>query len=144
MLARAVAPAILSLFTWLPLAHAGEQSISAGTEGQIEFNTPSDNIGCIYTAAGGTSTYEPQDGGPELSCSRVEPSYVTIILGPKGPATLIKNPGEQPCCSDVTRLAYGNSWSAGPFSCQSSNTGLACTATNGHGFFISKSKVTVK
>jgi len=144
MLARAVAPAILSVFACLPLAHAGEQSIPASAEGQIEFNTPSDNIGCIYTAAGGTSTYEPQDGGPELSCSRVEPSYVTIILGPKGPATLIKNPGEQPCCSDVTRLAYGNSWSAGPFSCQSSTKGLACTATNGHGFFISKAKVSVK
>lgn len=90
MLVRAAA--ILSLFAWLPLAHAAEQSIPAGDEGQIEFNTPSDNIGCIYTAKGGTSTYQPQDGGPELSCSRVEPSYVTIILGPKGPATLIKIP----------------------------------------------------
>ncbi|MER9892713.1 hypothetical protein NKJ40_11460 [Mesorhizobium sp. M0119] len=84
-------------------------------EGQIEFNTPSGNIGCIYTPKGGTSTYEPQDGGPELSCSRVEPSYVTIILGPKGPATLIKNPGEQGCCGDVAKLAYGNSWSKGRF-----------------------------
>ncbi|RUU64585.1 hypothetical protein EOD03_37370, partial [Mesorhizobium sp. M7A.T.Ca.TU.009.01.1.2] len=88
MLARAAA--ILSLFAWLPLvplAHAGAQSIPASAEGQIEFNTPSGNIGCIYTAKGGTGTYEPKDGGPELSCSRVEPSYVTIILGPKGPAT---------------------------------------------------------
>ena len=142
MLVRAAA--VLSLFAWLPLAHAAEQSIPAGPEGQIEFNTPSDNIGCIYTAKGGTSTYQPQDGGPELSCSRVEPSYVTIILGPKGPATLIKNPGEQPCCSDVTRLAYGNRWSEGPFSCESSTKGLTCTATNGHGFFISKAKATVK
>ena len=145
MLARAAA--ILSLFAWLPLvplAHAGGQSIPASAEGQIEFNTPSGNIGCIYTPKGGTGTYEPRDGGPELSCSRVEPSYVTIILGPKGPATLIKNPGEQGCCSDVDKLGYGNSWSAGPFSCQSSTKGLTCTATNGHGFFISKAKVTVK
>ncbi|RUU14401.1 hypothetical protein [Mesorhizobium sp.] len=145
MLARAAA--ILSLFAWLPLvplAHAGAQSIPASAEGQIEFNTPSGNIGCIYTPKGGTGTYEPKDGGPELSCSRVEPSYVTIILGPKGPATLIKNPGEQGCCSDVDKLGYGNSWSAGPFSCQSSTKGLTCTATNGHGFFISKAKATVK
>ena len=145
MLARAAA--ILSLFAWLPLvplAHAGEQSIPAGAEGQIEFNTPSGNIGCIYTPKGGTGTYEPRDGGPELSCSRVEPSYVTIILGPNGPATLIKNPGEQGCCSDVDKLGYGNNWSAGPFSCQSSTKGLTCTATNGHGFFISKAKATVK
>ncbi|RVA23183.1 hypothetical protein EN935_28505, partial [Mesorhizobium sp. M7D.F.Ca.US.004.03.1.1] len=85
MLARSAA--ILFLFAWLPLfasvplAHAAEQGIPASADGQIEFNTPSGNIGCIYTAKGGTSTYEPKDGGPELSCSRVEPSYVTIILG---------------------------------------------------------------
>ncbi|MBB6411238.1 hypothetical protein [Mesorhizobium sangaii] len=138
------AAATLVLLAWHPLAQAAEQNIPAGTEGQIEFNTPSGNIGCIYTPKGGTSTYEPQDGGPELSCSRVAPSYVTIILGPKGPATLIKSPGEQSCCSDATKLAYGKSWSAGPFSCESSTKGLTCTATNGHGFFISKAKVTVK
>lgn len=143
MPARAAVAAILALFTWLPVAHAAGQDIPASAEGQVEFNTPSGNIGCIYTPAGGTGTYEPQDGGPELSCSRVSPSYVTIILGPKGPATLIKNPGEQPCCGDVTRLAYGNSWSAGPFTCQSSTKGT-CIGINGHGFFISKAKVTVK
>ena len=144
MLARAAAPAILSLFAFLPLAHAGNQTIPASADGQIEFNTPSGNIGCIYTPKGGTSTYQPQDGGPELSCSRVEPSYVTVILGPNGPATQIKNPGEQGCCSDVAKLAYGNSWSKGPFTCQSSTKGLTCTGSNGHGFFVSKAKVTVK
>lgn len=81
---------------------------------------------------------------PELSCLRVEPSYVTVILGPKGPATLIKNPGEQGCCSDVTKLGYGNSWSRGPFSYQSSTKGLSCTGSNGHGFFLSKAKATAK
>ncbi|ESY22293.1 hypothetical protein X751_08965 [Mesorhizobium sp. LNJC395A00] len=144
MLARAAVPAMVTLFAWLPLAHAVSQTIPASAEGQIEFNGPSGNIGCIYTPKGGTSTYEPQDGGPELSCSRVEPSYVTVILGPNGPATLIKNPGEQGCCSDVAKLAYGNSWSKGPFTCQSSTKGLTCTGSNGHGFFLSKAKVTVK
>ncbi|TPM41948.1 hypothetical protein [Mesorhizobium sp. B2-3-4] len=144
MLTRSAVFIALSFLAWLPPAHAADQAIAESTGGQIEFNTPSDNIGCIYTPKGGTSTYEPQDGGPELSCSRVEPSYITIILGPKGPATLIKNPGEQSCCSDVAKLAYGNSWSAGPFSCQSSTKGLTCIGANGHGFFISKAKATVK
>ncbi|MER8802384.1 hypothetical protein [Mesorhizobium sp. M0207] len=144
MLARTLFVAMLAMFAWLPQTYAGSQTVPANAEGQIEFNTPSGNIGCIYTPNGGTSTYEPQDGGPELSCSRVEPSYVTVILGPKGPATLIKNPGEQGCCGDVTRLAYGNSWSKGPFSCQSSTKGLTCTGKHGHGFFVSKAKVTVK
>jgi hypothetical protein len=144
MFAREWSGAMLAAIVSLPLAHAAEQTIPASAEGQVEFNAPSGNIGCIYTPKGGTSTYEPQDGGPELSCSRVEPSYITVILGPKGPATLIKNPGEQGCCSDVAKLAYGNSWSKGPFTCESSTKGLTCTASNGHGFFVSKAKVTVR
>ena len=141
---RRLAAAIAILFAWLPQAHGANQTIPASAEGQIEFNTPSGNIGCIYTPQGGTSTYQPQDGGPELNCSRVEPSYITVILGPQGPATLIKNPGEQGCCGEVTKLRYGNRWSKGPFSCQSSTKGLSCTAGNGHGFFVSKARVTVK
>ncbi|MER9496418.1 hypothetical protein NKI86_32220, partial [Mesorhizobium sp. M0320] len=90
MLARTFFAAMLATFAWLPQTYAGSQTVPANAEGQVEFNTPSGNIGCIYTPKGGTSTYEPQDGGPELSCSRVEPSYITIILGPKRPATLIK------------------------------------------------------
>ncbi|RWA77012.1 MAG: hypothetical protein EOQ69_29695 [Mesorhizobium sp.] len=136
--------AMLAVFAWLPHALAGNQTIPANAEGQIEFNTPSGNIGCIYTPKGGTSTYQPQNGGPELSCSRVEPNYVTVILGPKGPATLIKNPGEQGCCGDVTKLGYGNSWGKGSFTCLSSTKGLTCTSSSGHGFFVSKAKVTVK
>jgi len=141
---RTISAALVASFLSLPAAFAANQTVPASAGGQIEFNTPSGNIGCIYTPKGGTSTYQPRDGGPELSCSRVEPSYVTVILGPKGSATLIKNPGEQGCCSDVTKLQYGNSWSKAPFSCQSSTKGLSCTGSNGHGFFLSKAKATAK
>ncbi|RRI03890.1 hypothetical protein EH240_09305 [Mesorhizobium tamadayense] len=144
MSARIFSAAMLAAFAWLPQAYAGNQTIPASAEGQVEFNTPSGKIGCIYTPKGGTGTYQPQDGGPELVCSRVEPSYVTVILGPKRPATLVKNPGEQGCCSDVTKLGYGNSWSKGPFTCLSSRKGLTCTSSSGHGFFVSRAKVTVK
>ena len=75
---------------------------------------------------------------------RIAGGGVLGILGPNGPATLIKDPGEQGCCSDIAKLAYGNSWSKGPFTCQSSTKGLTCTGSNGHGFFVSKAKVTVK
>jgi hypothetical protein len=37
------------------------------------------------------------------SNSRVEPSYISAILGPKGRAMPIKSPGEQACC-DVDKL----------------------------------------
>lgn len=144
MFARTFIAATFATFALLPQVHAAGQVIAPNAEGQVEFNTPSGNIGCLYTPKGGTSIYEPQDGGPELSCSRVEPSYITVILGPKGQATLIKNPGEQGCCGDAAKLAYGRSWSRGPFTCKSSTVGLSCTGANGHGFFVSKAKVTVK
>lgn len=136
--------AMVAAFVAPMVAAAADQHIPANSEGQIEFNSPSDNIGCIYTPEGGTSVYTPQDGGPEISCSRVEPRYVTVILGPKGKATKIENPGEQGCCSIVTRLEYGNTWSAGPFTCASRKTGLTCSSSNGHGFSMSRASVTVK
>ena len=49
MLARVAAPALVSLLLWLPQAVAGQQTIPASAEGQIEFNAPSGDIGCIYT-----------------------------------------------------------------------------------------------
>jgi len=61
---------------------------------QVTFCTPSGNIECIYTPVGGTSVYEPVDGGPELSCDRVSPRYVRVVLGPTGPATLFEDVGD--------------------------------------------------
>ncbi|WP_245442310.1 hypothetical protein [Mesorhizobium hawassense] len=63
MPARKIAAALLAVFIWPSAGHAGSQSIPASAEGQIEFNTPSGNIGCIYTPKGGTSTYQPETAG---------------------------------------------------------------------------------
>ena len=53
-------------------------------QGFTEFNMPSGNIGCFYVPAGGTDVYKTSDGGAELSCDRVEPSYVRVMLGSFG------------------------------------------------------------
>lgn len=55
---------------------------------QEVFMMPSGNIGCVYTPAGGTAVYQPQDGGPELACDIVAPRYVRATLGRSGAATL--------------------------------------------------------
>jgi hypothetical protein len=107
---------------------------------QIEFVLPSGNIGCIYTPEGGVPNYQPVDGGPELSCDRVEPEYVRIILGPQGNATLHKNVGDASCCSAGPVLAYGKRWKAGPFKCRSSTSGLDCRR-GAHGFFMSRARL---
>ena len=123
-------------------AMARDQVIPAEVEGQVEFITPSGNVGCTYTPKGGTATYQPTGDGPELICERVEPTYVTLVMGPGGLVKRINNPGEQGCCSDRPKLAYGNSWSSGPFRCSSAAAGLACNGPGGHGFFVSRNRIT--
>lgn len=131
-----------------PLAGAGAASPSSATimaepDGQVVFTTPSNNIGCTFTPAGGTAVYTPRDGGPELVCERVAPHYVTVIMGPKGAVQRIDNPGEQGCCSLDQVLAYGQEWSRGPFTCQSRKTGLTCRRNDGRGFSLSRAGVKV-
>lgn len=111
-------------------------------EKQIEFVLPSGNIGCIYTPKGGVAHYQPVDGGPELSCDRVEPEYVRIVLGPKGKAVLIRQVGDTSCCSAEPVLAYGEAWKAGPFSCQATSKGLDCKRGE-NGFVMSRSRLKV-
>ncbi len=133
---------VLALFPVIPTL-AGVQKLVAGPDGDIVFTTPSGNIGCHYVPAGGTATYETMDGGPELQCDRVEPRYVAVFLSQSRKASRTDDPGEQGCCSIEQTLDYGRSWSAGPFTCLSARNGLTCSSLSGHGFFISKAKITV-
>jgi hypothetical protein len=113
-------------------------------EGQVEFSAPSGNIGCVFTPAGGTSFYQPAGGGPELSCDRVAPTYVRVIMEPAGPPLRFPNPGDQGCCGATNILGYGKTWSAGPFSCTSSTRGMSCMRADGRGFKLSKSDVALR
>ncbi|MDO9415129.1 hypothetical protein [Pararhizobium sp.] len=114
---------------------------SAGSGVQEEFTLPSGNIGCIYTPQGGTEVYQPEDGGPELACDRVEPQYVRVTLGASGAATINRDVGDPSCCSLGTVLDYGQVWKAGPFSCSSTRKGLACERRDGHSMFLSRARL---
>ncbi len=141
---RSAAVVVMSLLALLAVsqAMAKEQSFAPSANGQIEFSMPSGNIGCIYTPKGGTDTYEPAGGGPELSCDRIEPSYVNVRLGPTGKAILTENPGEQSCCGADNVFAYGNTAHLGTFLCTASTAGLTCeTADKRHGFCVAKSRM---
>ncbi len=131
---------VAMLMAALP-AHAKEQKFTPEDDGQISFVMPSGNIGCIYTPRGGTETYEPVNGGPEISCDRIAPSYVNITLGPKSAAVLIKNPGEQGCCGGDNVFAYGNTATFDGFVCSSSDAGLICeTPDKKHGLCLSRTR----
>lgn len=116
--------------------------LAVHAEEQVEFVLPSGNIGCIYTPKGGTGVYQPVDGGPELLCDRVAPSYARIILGPVGKAVLHRQVGDASCCSAEPVLAYGESWTAGPFTCEATTKGLACQRGK-NGFVMSRSRLKV-
>ena len=109
--------------------------------GQIGFLMPSNNVECIYTPEGGGANYTPEDGGPELSCDRLAPTYLRFVLGAKGPANVIQDVGDQSCCGGTNYFAYGTQWRQAPFTCESSASGLNCRRDDGHGFFISKAKI---
>ena len=130
----------LAIFALTAPALADE--FDSNDQGQIEFTMPSNNVGCIYTPAGGTDTYETADGGAELSCDRVEPAYVRAVLGASGKAKRYNNVGDASCCGSENIFEYGEVWSEAPFSCISSTTGLACTRGS-HGFSMSRKAVKV-
>jgi hypothetical protein len=103
----------------------------------ISFQSPTGNIGCEYTPHGGTAVYSTPDGAAELKCDRVEPSYIRITLPEHGAASVMTQVGDAGCCGGET-VAYGDEWSAGPFSCDVTDAGLTCTSHDGHGFTLSR------
>ena len=106
-----------------------------------EFVMPSGNIGCTYIPEGGTDVYQPEDGGPELSCDRIAPKYVRAILGRSGKGRVLSDVGDQGCCSAQKTLDYGEVWRGGPFTCYSERTGLTCEREDGHSFLLSRARV---
>lgn len=143
MLARLASAVGLVVMTAGSAGAAGYYTFDPDASGSTSFIMPSQNIGCIYTPQGGSSVYTPPDGGPELLCDRVMPSYRRFILSSSGKAVMYTNVGDQGCCGGDNTLPYGTSWRIEPFTCKSASTGLTCTRDDGHGFFISKAKTKV-
>ena len=135
MLAIALA-AGLALPAW-----AAEVELEAGESGQVEFAMPSGNIGCIVTPEGGTDVYQPEDGGPEIMCDRVEPDYVRVVMG-AGEAEELEDIADPSCCGVEQVLDYGDWATIEGFVCQSKTTGLTCTTEDEeHGFTMARAGI---
>lgn len=134
---RFVATTVTLVAIALPAAAA---EFEPDEQGQISFAMPSGNIGCVYTPEGGTDVYEPVDGGPELSCDRVEPSYVRVILGPSGKARRNNDVGDASCCGSDNVFDYGEVWEMDGFVCESATTGLTCVRGK-HGFSMRRAGI---
>ena len=140
MMTRILLTAVMATLVATQPLLAGEQNIEPNDYGQIEFRMPSGNIGCIYTPEGGTDVYQPEGGGAELSCDRVEPSYVRVVLGSDDDTERYDDVGDAGCCGGK-KLAYGNWIELGPFTCWSETTGLTCERDDDTGFLISKATI---
>jgi len=121
-----------------PQEQVATPSVAVAT-GELEmFTSPTGNIGCTYVPAGGTEIYQPAAPGAELTCDRVEPSYVRIVM-PENAAAAVVQTDERGCCSGEA-LAYGQTWSRGPFTCQSSEAGLSCRSARGATLTLSRTR----
>lgn len=109
----------------------------------VAFMAPSGNVGCVYVPAGGTAVYQTSDGAAELSCDRVEPTYVRITLPEHGAARLIEHVGDPSCCSGQP-FADGDAWEDGPFECQIAEEEIVCRSTDGHGFILNRAQADVR
>jgi len=118
--------------------HGAAEQLGAALEPR-EFQSPSGNIGCQYVPSGGTETYKTPDGGPQLICDRVAPAYVRFTLSAHGAATLHDHVGDASCCGGGV-IAIGAHWSGGPFACDMSEAGIACTNADRHGFTLNRSE----
>jgi hypothetical protein len=123
-------------------ASVATSTTTAATDAPAEFQLASGNIGCDYVPAGGTETYTTPDGGPQLICDRIEPTYVRFALSAHGAATRYDHVGDAGCCGGYT-MAAGAHWAEGPFACDLAQAGITCTNADRHGFTLSRSTARV-
>ena len=132
--------AALAVLLSMP-ATAAEVELEASDSGQVEFVMPSGNIGCVVTPEGGTDVYEPEGGGPEIICDRVEPDYVRVLLGADA-AEELDEVADPSCCGGEQVLQYGEWTEIEGFICYSETTGLTCnTEDEAHGFSMARAGI---
>jgi len=106
------------------------------------FRTPSSNIGCVYAAEGKQSSVrcdirsglKPKPPRPKVCGLDFGDSYE---LASKG-RTIVVCHGDTALDPHAPVLGYGKTWHGVGLTCSSRTTGLRCTNTAGHGFFMSR------
>jgi hypothetical protein len=146
----------LSLFIAIAVAFAmaavAMSSSAAGSSGARivpGFRSPSGNIACYYDPKASVPTHGTK---PLLSCGLRHADYAMQlqrrclagdwhgwVLGAKARPTIFCAGNRNYAIRPVyTTLAYGKSWTRGPFTCTSRITGVTCRNRGAHGVFISR------
>jgi len=120
-------------------ASAAPSSTSAG-EDTVKFSLPSGNISCEITPDAATCTIANSSATPpvDAKCSGVIGVKLTVTAkGASMPCVKGAPPGVAPAGTPV--LEYGQSKSAGDFTCSSSSTGVKCLhVPSGKGFKLAR------
>ncbi len=122
-------------------------SIAAETPGlarQQAFVTPAGNIGCVYTPGEPAREGRPAATAAEISCERIGQGYVRIVMGASGQPRVTEERADTAWTTQRTRLAAGGVWMNGPFACQGSASGVACTRGDGQRITITQRQATVR
>jgi hypothetical protein len=121
---------------------------SSGARVVPGFLSPSGNIRCHYDA----KAFAPRGTKRLLTCGLRHADYAMQLqrrclagdwhgfgLSGKGKPTIFCAGNPNFSIRPVyTTLAYGNSWTRGPFTCTSRIDGVTCRNQSGHGVFISR------
>jgi hypothetical protein len=106
----------------------------------VFFQTPSHNIGCLYSSSPASLRCDIRSG---LKPPPSKPKGCTVDwtggyqVGPTGRAQKVCA-GDTVLSSNARVVRYGTTWRSGAFTCKSSAFGLRCRNRSGHGFFLSR------
>jgi hypothetical protein len=105
----------------------------------LAFQTPSRNIGCMYSPEFGTLRCDILSGlqpEPEGVCQL---DWTGIAMTRTGTAR-VQCAGDTVYDRDARVVAYGTTWARAGITCLSRPTGLRCTNERDHGFFLSRAR----
>jgi hypothetical protein len=108
----------------------------------VRFQTPSKNIGCIYSAEPNRRAYLRCD---ILSGLRPEPKRPCPVDW-TGFSMTARSRATPTCAGDTAydrgapTVAYGRTWRRGGFTCTVRRVGLRCRNATAHGFFLSRTR----
>ena len=134
----------LAVLIAMGLASAGLPAFAGDESERVQFRTPSDNIHCLVSSADAA-----------IDCEIID--VTTFSTLPERPADCdlewgqrfsMKDTGEAQliCTGDTVRdykstiVPYGETFSYGQLTCESTEAGLTCKNADGHGFMLSKAR----
>jgi hypothetical protein len=130
--ATSTAPATTPAVKTAPTPTSSSAFVPMQTATGGEFRTPSGNIECQISSQAGLAGAYCQTTAPARSVTMNAAGRYTVCTGQQ----CLANAGD-----GTPTLFYGTETGVGPFRCESTRTGVTCTA-DGTGFLISASGIT--